>query len=137
MPILFVGDIHLGRRPAGLDVALSSVGLNAHQLSSAAAWRETVKHAVEIGARAVVLAGDVVDSEKDRFEAYTPVAKRALGYYALPLLWRDQAIGWGNATVTGGRLDVQIGYVTGRAPRDRAYRSALDAELSRLRLFLG
>ena len=26
-----------------------------------------------------------------RFEAYTPAAKRQLGYYALPLLWRDQA----------------------------------------------
>ena len=25
-----------------------------------------------------------------RFEAYTPVAKRKLGYYALPLLWRDR-----------------------------------------------
>ena len=24
-----------------------------------------------------------------RFEAYTPAAKRKLGYYALPLLWRD------------------------------------------------
>lgn len=24
-----------------------------------------------------------------RFEAYTPPAKRKLGYYALPLLWRD------------------------------------------------
>ena len=74
---------------------------------------------------------------KYRFEAYTPVAKRTLGYYALPLLWRDQAIGWANATLRGSRLDVQIGYVTGRAPRDRAYRSALDAELSRVRLFLG
>ena len=31
-----------------------------------------------------------------RFEAYTPVAKRKLGYYALPLLWRDRVIGWGN-----------------------------------------
>ena len=31
-----------------------------------------------------------------RFEAYTPVAKRIRGYYALPLLWRDRVIGWGN-----------------------------------------
>jgi hypothetical protein len=28
-----------------------------------------------------------------RFEAYTPVPKRRLGYYALPLLWRDRVIG--------------------------------------------
>ncbi len=31
-----------------------------------------------------------------RFEAYTPVHKRKLGYYAMPLLWRDRIIGWGN-----------------------------------------
>ncbi|EWS60580.1 hypothetical protein Y695_04569 [Hydrogenophaga sp. T4] len=29
-----------------------------------------------------------------RFEAYTPPAKRVRGYYAMPLLWRDQVIGW-------------------------------------------
>ena len=34
-----------------------------------------------------------------RFEAYTPPAKRQLGYYALPLLWRDRVIGWGNISV--------------------------------------
>ena len=28
-----------------------------------------------------------------RFEAYTPAPKRKRGYYALPLLWRDRAIG--------------------------------------------
>jgi uncharacterized protein YcaQ len=72
-----------------------------------------------------------------RFEAYTPVSKRKLGYYALPLLWRDRVIGWGTVTSTAGRVDVQLGYVTGRAPRDRAFRPALDAELARLRAFLG
>ena len=34
-----------------------------------------------------------------RFEAYTPAAKRKLGYYAMPLLWRDRVIGWGNLSV--------------------------------------
>jgi uncharacterized protein len=29
-----------------------------------------------------------------RFEAYTPLRKRKLGYYALPLLWRDRVVGW-------------------------------------------
>lgn len=28
-----------------------------------------------------------------RFEACTPAAKRKLGYYALPMLWREQVIG--------------------------------------------
>ena len=31
-----------------------------------------------------------------RFEAYTPAPKRKLGYYAMPLLWRDRVIGWAN-----------------------------------------
>ena len=31
-----------------------------------------------------------------RFEAYTPAPKRKLGYYAMPLLWRDRVVGWAN-----------------------------------------
>ena len=38
-----------------------------------------------------------------RFEAYTPAPKRKLGYYALPLLWRDRVIGWGNLSLRGRR----------------------------------
>jgi uncharacterized protein YcaQ len=72
-----------------------------------------------------------------RFEAYTPQAKRKLGYYALPLLWRDRVIGWANVSMSGDRLDASVGYVPGRAPRDRAFRNALDAELTRMRTFLG
>jgi uncharacterized protein len=72
-----------------------------------------------------------------RFEAYTPVKKRKLGYYALPLLWRDQVIGWGNVAVKGGGIQADIGYVRGRPPRDRAFRSALEGELNRLGVFLG
>ena len=34
-----------------------------------------------------------------RFEAYTTAAKRVRGYYALPILWRDRVIGWGNLSV--------------------------------------
>ena len=37
-----------------------------------------------------------------RFEAYTPASKRQRGYYALPMLWRDQVIGWGNLAVKDG-----------------------------------
>jgi hypothetical protein len=72
-----------------------------------------------------------------RFEAYTPAKRRTRGYYALPLLWRDRVIGWGNVSVKDGELEASLGYVSGRPPRERAFRAALDAELERLRLFLG
>ncbi len=68
-----------------------------------------------------------------RFEAYTPVAKRVLGYYAMPLLWRDRVIGWANCAGAGN--EVEIGYV-GRAPSGATYAKALDAEIDRLRTFL-
>ena len=71
-----------------------------------------------------------------RFEAYTPAPKRKLGYYALPLLWRDRVIGWGNLTVIDGQLSADLGYTVGKAPRDASFRAALDAELDRLRAFL-
>ena len=70
-----------------------------------------------------------------RFEAYTPVAKRKLGYYALPLLWRDRVIGWANLAVKNGALECDIGYV-GSQPRERAFKRALAEELDRLRRFL-
>jgi len=71
-----------------------------------------------------------------RFEAYTPAAKRIRGYYALPLLWRDRVIGWGNLSVVSGELKSEIGYVEGNAPRDAAFQSELEAELKRVRTFL-
>ncbi|MGH9145009.1 MAG: DNA glycosylase AlkZ-like family protein, partial [Vicinamibacterales bacterium] len=71
-----------------------------------------------------------------RFEAYTPVTKRVRGYYALPLLWRERVIGWGNVAVNHGALRVELGYVSGRPPRERRFRQSLDEELERLRLFL-
>ena len=72
-----------------------------------------------------------------RFEAYTPAKKRVRGYYALPLLYRDHVIGWGNVSSKRGALEVEIGYVSGAAPRSREYRRALDAEVERMRRFLG
>jgi uncharacterized protein YcaQ len=71
-----------------------------------------------------------------RFEAYTPAPKRKLGYYALPLLWRDRVIGWGNLSVKKGELESEVGYV-GSPPRDRAFKRELEAELDRMRAFLG
>jgi len=71
-----------------------------------------------------------------RFEAYTPAAKRKLGYYALPLLWRDEVIGWGNISTQEDRLNAQLGFVSGQAPRDAVFKRELAAELERLRAFL-
>jgi uncharacterized protein len=71
-----------------------------------------------------------------RFEAYTPAAKRIRGYYALPMLFRDRVIGWANLSVANGRLDADLGYVNGRAPRDRAFKAELDSELERTATFL-
>jgi uncharacterized protein YcaQ len=71
-----------------------------------------------------------------RFEAYTPPAKRKLGYYALPLLWRDDIVGWANATMTNGTLTVDLRFAKA-APRAAAFRRELDAELERLRACIG
>ena len=97
-----------------------------------------------------------------RFEAYTPAAKRTMGYYALPVLWRDRIVGWANVTsspatteaqarhgtpagsrasrradLPGGRdLDVNVQYAAGARPRERMFRRALDEEIERMRLFL-
>ncbi len=60
-----------------------------------------------------------------------------LGYYAMPLLWREHVIGWGNLSVTAGVLDAQLQYVAGRPPKDAAFGIALEAELARMRAFLG
>jgi len=72
-----------------------------------------------------------------RFEAYTPTPKRQLGYYALPLLWRDRVIGWGNLAVKNGALTAKLGYTAGQPPRERAFKRELAAELERMRIFLG
>jgi hypothetical protein len=80
-----------------------------------------------------------------RFEAYTPAPKRKLGYYTLPLLWRDRVIGWGNLAVSVPKSNVgtrtlnltsDLGYVSRNPPRDRAFKRELEAELERVRSFL-
>jgi uncharacterized protein YcaQ len=72
-----------------------------------------------------------------RFEAYTPVPKRKLGYYALPLLWRDRVIGWANVSLKNRMPQSDVGYVAPAPSRDRVFRRALEEELDRLRIFLG
>jgi uncharacterized protein YcaQ len=71
-----------------------------------------------------------------RFEAYTPLAKRKMGYYAMPLLWRDSVIGWVNVSNARGNFRVEAGYV-GKAPTEPSFRSAFEAEVERFRAFLG
>lgn len=72
-----------------------------------------------------------------RFEAYTPVPRRKLGYYALPLLWRDRVIGWANVSLKDGTLRSDCGYIASHPPRSQVFRRALEEELNRLRVFLG
>lgn len=70
-----------------------------------------------------------------RFEAYVPAAKRQLGYYALPLLWRDDVIGWVNVSNREGRLRVEPGFRKEK-PRDPIFAVEFEAEVERLRMFL-
>ena len=66
-----------------------------------------------------------------RFEAYTPVKKRVRGYYAMPMLWGSEFVGWANAKADA----VEVGFVNKR-PRDREFSRQLDAEIARLAEFL-
>ncbi len=70
-----------------------------------------------------------------RFEAYTPASKRRLGYYAMPVLWRDLIIGWANVSCKNGQMDVKLGFVEKR-PVEKKFRSELEAETERMRQFL-
>lgn len=70
-----------------------------------------------------------------RFEAYTPAPKRQLGYYALPVLWREHVVGWANVGVRGGRLQPEVGFFGPRLA-DPAFVAAMDDELQRLHAFL-
>src|SRR5207245_389129 len=71
-----------------------------------------------------------------RCEAYTPQKRRRFGYYAMPLLWGEQVIGWANVAATAHGIDVDIGTVNAR-PKGRDFRRALDAEIARMQAFLG
>ena len=72
-----------------------------------------------------------------RFEAYTPAPKRKLGYYAMPLVWRERVIGWANLSLSNSELKADLGYVNSSPPRERSFKRELDAELDRVRVFLG
>ncbi|MDQ6683656.1 MAG: winged helix DNA-binding domain-containing protein [Pseudomonadota bacterium] len=71
-----------------------------------------------------------------RFEAYTPPARRKLGYYALPMLWGDRVVGWANASVRDGKLAMTTHFAGARVA-EPAYRRALADDRARLATFLG
>ena len=72
MKLLAVGDIHLGRAPSRLPPDLAD---RARELDSAEAWRRAVETAIEVGVKAVLLAGDVVEKDDDFFEAYRELSQ--------------------------------------------------------------
>lgn len=65
-----IGDLHLGRRPRHLPEGLSDHGIDVRTLTPATAWQRAVDVAIEEKLEVVLLAGDVVESLEDRFEAY-------------------------------------------------------------------
>lgn len=70
-----------------------------------------------------------------KMEAYLPASQRRMGHYAMPVLWRDQVIGWANLKLVDGRLRHELGFA-GRRPAGRAFRRALDEALRRMQEFL-
>ncbi|MCU1260315.1 MAG: hypothetical protein JWO80_3200 [Bryobacterales bacterium] len=70
-----------------------------------------------------------------RFEAYTPPAKRKLGYYAMPLLWRDDVIGWVNVLNRQERLSVEPGFSKEKST-EPSFRREFEAEVERFRRFI-
>ena len=68
MKLLAVGDLHLGRVPVALPESLRD---QARALSPETAWRRCVDHAIEAEVEAVLLAGDVVEGNRDFFAGYS------------------------------------------------------------------
>ncbi len=71
-----------------------------------------------------------------RFEAYTPPAKRKLGYYAMPMLWKADVIGWVNASSRNGELSIERGLQSATSRLGTDFEEAFEAEVERFRRFL-
>ncbi|MFC4425896.1 DNA glycosylase AlkZ-like family protein [Deinococcus navajonensis] len=71
-----------------------------------------------------------------RFEAYTPLVRRTMGYYALPVFQAERAVGWANLKVQAGELQADFGWAPG-VRLTPALRRGLESELARYRRFLG
>ncbi|MDT8448927.1 MAG: metallophosphoesterase [Wenzhouxiangellaceae bacterium] len=68
MKLLAIGDMHLGRLPVALPETLAA---QAAELGPEVAWRRAVERALELEVDGVLLAGDVVESERDFFSGYS------------------------------------------------------------------
>lgn len=69
LTLLAVGDLHLGRRPGGLPDDLRGRE-QARALGPAEVLQRLVQRAIDDNVNVVALAGDLVESENDFFEAY-------------------------------------------------------------------
>ena len=67
--ILAIGDVHLGTRCSGVPDSISELGVDANDLTPAAALRLATEFAIEQQVDAVLFAGDVVENTNARFEA--------------------------------------------------------------------
>ncbi len=67
MKLLAIGDMHLGRCPKWIS---KGSPFSPAELGASATWRRIVDQAIQWEVDVVVFAGDVVESEKDFFEAY-------------------------------------------------------------------
>lgn len=70
-----------------------------------------------------------------KLEAYVPAHKRRMGHYAIPMLWREQMIGWANMKVVNGRLQHDVGFA-GKQPRSSTFQRALEEALQDMQEFL-
>lgn len=74
MKLLAAADIHLGRRPSRLP-SLVTDRIPARELGPSAAWESLVDLAIREEVDALLLAGDVVNADRDFFEAHTQLQR--------------------------------------------------------------
>jgi hypothetical protein len=53
----------------------------------------------------------------------------------MPLLWRENVIGWVNVSGVGNGIEIETGFAKQKL-RDRIFRQAFDSEVERLKQFL-
>jgi len=66
--ILFVGDMHLGKRPLAPELEASQISITAASLGPNVVWDAIVDRAIAEKVNALALAGDLIDGDEDLFE---------------------------------------------------------------------